>query len=50
MSDDKKLKDLIMKIFDMRSSTAEKCIAILDNIKAIIENEEIKGAKNERTD
>lgn len=36
----KKLKDLIMEIFDMRSSTAEKCIAILDNIKAIIENED----------
>lgn len=40
-----KLKDLIMKIFDMRLSTAEKCIVILDNIKAIIENEETKRVK-----
>ena len=37
----KKLKDLIMEIFDMRPSTAEKCIFILDDIKAIIENEEM---------
>lgn len=35
-----KLKDLIMAVFNMRPSTAEKCIAILDDIKAIIENEE----------
>lgn len=34
-----KLKDLIMKVFNMRPSTAEKCIAILDDIKAIIERE-----------
>ena len=40
MNDDKRLKDLIIEIFDMRPSTAEKCITILDNIKAIIENEE----------
>jgi len=41
------LKDLIMEVFDMRPSTAEKCIAILDDIKAIIENEEEKRTKNE---
>lgn len=40
-----KLKDLIMEIFDARPSTAEKCVAILDNIKAIIENEEMKRTK-----
>ena len=33
------LKDSIMKVFDMRPSTADKCIAILDEIKAIIERE-----------
>jgi len=42
-----KLKDLIMEVFDMRPSTAEKCIAILDDIKAIIENEEEKRTKDE---
>lgn len=43
-----KLKDLIMEVFNMRPSTAEKCIAILDDIKAIIENEEMK--RGERDD
>lgn len=42
-----KLKDLIMEIFNMRPSTAEKCIAILDDIKAIIENEEKKRSEDE---
>lgn len=42
-----KLKVLIMETFDMRSSTAEKCIAILGNIKAIMENEEKKREKDE---
>ena len=42
-----KLKDLIMEVFNMRPSTAEKCIAILDDIKAILENEEMKRAKDE---
>lgn len=37
-----KLKDLIMEVFDMRPSTSEKCIATLDDIKSIIENEEKK--------
>lgn len=41
-----KLKDLIMAVFNMRPSTAEKCIAILDDIKAIIENEEIKRSED----
>ena len=41
-----KLKDLIMEVFDMRPSTAEKCIAILDDIKAIVENEEKKRFKD----
>ena len=40
-----KLKDLIIEVFDMRPSTAEKCIAILDDIKAIIENEERREQK-----
>ena len=31
-----------MKAFDMRPTTAEKCITILYDIKAIIENEEKK--------
>lgn len=34
-----KLKDLIMEGFDVRPSTADKCIAILDDIKAIIDRE-----------
>ena len=42
-----KLKDLIMEVFDMRPSTADKCIAILDDIKAIIENEEMKWRTND---
>lgn len=40
-----KLTSLIIEIFDMRPSTAEKCIAILDDIKAIMENEERRGQK-----
>lgn len=37
-----KLKDLIIEVFDMRPSMAELCMAILANIKAIVENEEMK--------
>lgn len=34
-----KLKSAIMEVFNMRPSTADKCIAILDDIKAIIDRE-----------
>jgi len=36
-----------METFDMRPTTAEKCITILYDIKAIIENEEKRVSENE---
>ena len=43
-TNEEKLKDLIVETFDMRPSTAGKCIIILHCIKAIIRSEDAHRA------